>query len=112
MPIMMTKTTEVGKVQDKLNKVQSAGLKKAEALAIEFMKKNKEEGKIATNDQIYQCLSKVGKWPTQSRPNISSKPVTGMCLGLVYVFFFRERFRAIAVIDSNLSLLRGNDEMF
>jgi len=84
----MTKTTEVGKVQDKLNKVQSEGLKKAEALAIEFMAKNKEEGKIATNDQIYQCLSKVGKWPTQSRPNISSKPVTGMCLGLVYVFIF------------------------
>lgn len=84
MPIMMNKTTEVSKVQDKLQKGQVKGLKKAELKAIEYMEKNKKEGKIATNDQVYEVLSMIDNWPTQSRPNISSKPVTGMCLGLVY----------------------------
>jgi hypothetical protein len=84
MPIMMTKTTEVGKVQDKLTKSQSSGLAKAEKLAIKFMAENEKNGKVASNDQVYKCLSQIDRWPTQSRPNISSKPVTGMCLGLVY----------------------------
>jgi hypothetical protein len=50
-------------------------------------KKLLARGTRVTTEELEDLLLDIKHWPTQSRPNVApdAKPVTGMCLGAVYV---------------------------
>ena len=94
--IRMTKVATPGKVQDKRTKVMSVALQKADDMAATFMKENETKGCKATNEQVLSVLSLIAPhWPTQSRPNVASKPVTGM------VRFVSEHSLVVYDVSSN-----------
>jgi hypothetical protein len=64
----------------KANGVVEKALQRADAKA-----KLMDSVENPTMEQVTECLLCIGKdWPTQSRPNVAKKPVTGFILGLVY----------------------------